>query len=324
MASEIAKWWNNLFNKNKDKEQKEKYSSAEKALNDRLAQMDKQYIASLPKDEYNPKDDLPEKLEIPRKEYTGMDEEEIKVKAQEDNAKLLESEKLKEQDAFEKNLQKYNTQKQENINNTEDELLKLAQDYVKSKKANDNKMVKNNLTMSSIKTNIENALGDQLDSESEYTRQKLQDKITIIDDEIKSVNDRKDKAMQSLDLEYAVKLDESVKKLLKERQSTIDEIEAYNTKATKEEVKYQQDRNKYIQEVNDRIAKEKYEQNNSELRYGLSGDKKVEYDNRLATVIEFYDSMPKRIAEQMVNSNILLKNYLGTYYDTVLNRYKSE
>lgn len=324
MASEIAKWWNNLFNKNKDKEQKEKYSSAEKALNDRLAQMDKQYVASLPKDEYNPKDDLPEKLEIPRKEYTGMDEEEIKVKAQEDNAKLLESEKLKEQDAFEKNLQKYNTQKQENINNTEDELLKLAQDYVKSKKANDNKMVKNNLTMSSIKTNIENALGDQLDSESEYTRQKLQDKITIIDDEIKSVNDRKDKAMQSLDLEYAVKLDESVKKLLKERQSTIDEIEAYNTKATKEEVKYQQDRNKYIQEVNDRIAKEKYEQNNSELRYGLSGDKKVEYDNRLATVIEFYDSMPKRIAEQMVNSNILLKNYLGTYYDTVLNRYKNE
>lgn len=322
MASEIVKWWNNLFNKNKDKEQKEKYSDAEKALNDKLAQMDKEYIANLPKDEFNPSEYLDEKLDIPRKEYNGLSEEEIAIKAKEDNDKLLESKKLNTEVDYDKNVQKYEVQKAENKEKAENDLLKLAQEYVQNKKANDNKMVKNNLTMSSIKTNVENALKNDYEGESQHTKEKLENKISLLDSEIESVNQRKEKAMEALDLEYAVKLDESVKKLLKERQSTVDEIEAYNAKATKDELTYQKNKANYLQEYRDKLAKEKNEKLNNEIRYGMSGDKKIEYDNRLSTVIEFYDSMPKRIAEQMVNGNIMLKNYLGTYYNTVLDRYK--
>lgn len=322
MANEIVKWWNNLFNKNKDKEQKEKYSDAEKALNDKLAQMDKEYIANLPKDEFNPSEYLDEKLDIPRKEYNGLSEEEIAIKAKEDNDKLLESKKLNTEVDYDKNVQKYESQKEENKKKAEDDLLKLAQEYVQNKKANDNKMVKNNLTMSSIKTNVENALKNDYEGESQYTKEKLENKINLLDSEIESVNQRKEKAMEALDLEYAVKLDESVKKLLKEKQSAIDEIEAYNAKAAKDELTYQKNKANYLQEYRDKLAKEKNEKLNNEIRYGMSGDKKIEYDNRLSTVIEFYDSMPRRIAEQMVNGNIMLKNYLGTYYNTVLDRYK--
>lgn len=322
MANEIVKWWNNLFNKNKDKEQKEKYSDAEKALNDKLAQMDKEYIANLPKDEFNPSKYLDEKLDIPRKEYNGLSEEEIAIKAKEDNDKLLESKKLNTEVDYDKNVKKYESQKEENKKKAEDDLLKLAQEYVQNKKANDNKMVKNNLTMSSIKTNVENALKNDYEGESQYTKEKLENKINLLDSEIESVNQRKEKAMEALDLEYAVKLDESVKKLLKEKQSAIDEIEAYNAKAAKDELTYQKNKANYLQEYRDKLAKEKNEKLNNEIRYGMSGDKKIEYDNRLSTVIEFYDSMPRRIAEQMVNGNIMLKNYLGTYYNTVLDRYK--
>lgn len=322
MASEIVKWWNNLFNKNKDKEQKEKYSGAEKALNDKLAQMDKEYISNLPKDEFNPSEYLDEKLDIPRKEYQGLSEEEIAIKAKEDNDKLLESKKLNTEVDYDKNVQKHEVQKEENKEKAEEDLLKLAQEYVQNKKANDSKMVKNNLTMSSIKTNVENALKDNYEGESQYTKEKLENKINLLDAEIESVNQRKEKAMEALDLEYAVKLDESVKKLLKERQSTIDDIEAYNAKAAKEELKYQKDKANYLQDYKDKLAKEKNDKLNNEIRYGMSGDKKIEYDNRLSTVIEFYDSMPRRIAEQMVNGNIMLKNYLGAYYNTVLDRYK--
>lgn len=322
MANEIVKWWNNLFNKNKDKEQKEKYSDAEKALNDKLAQMDKEYIANLHKDEFNPSEYLDEKLDIPRKEYNGLSEEEIAIKAKEDNDKLLESKKLNTEVDYDKNVQKYESQKEENKKKAEDDLLKLAQEYVQNKKANDNKMVKNNLTMSSIKTNVENALKNDYEGESQYTKEKLENKINLLDSEIESVNQRKEKAMEALDLEYAVKLDESVKKLLKEKQSAIDEIEAYNAKAAKDELTYQKNKANYLQEYRDKLAKEKNEKLNNEIRYGMSGDKKIEYDNRLSTVIEFYDSMPRRIAEQMVNGNIMLKNYLGTYYNTVLDRYK--
>lgn len=322
MANEIVKWWNNLFNKNKDKEQKEKYSDAEKALNDKLAQMDKEYIANLPKDEFNPSEYLDEKLDIPRKEYNGLSEEEIAIKAKEDNDKLLESKKLNTEVDYDKNVQKYESQKEENKKKAEDDLLKLAQEYVQNKKANDNKMVKNNLTMSSIKTNVENALKNDYEGESQYTKEKLENKINLLDSEIESVNQRKEKAMEALDLEYAVKLDESVKKLLKEKQSAIDEIEAYNAKAAKDELTYQKNKANYLQEYRDKLAKEKNEKLNNEIRYGMSGDKKIEYDNRLSTAIEFYDSMPRRIAEQMVNGNIMLKNYLGTYYNTVLDRYK--
>lgn len=322
MASEIVKWWNNLFNKNKDKEQKEKYSDAEKALNDKLAQMDKEYISNLPKDEFNASEYLDEKLDIPRKEYQGLSEEEIAIKAKEDNDKLLESKKLNTEVDYDKNVQKYEVQKEENKEKAEEDLLKLAQEYVQNKKANDSKMVKNNLTMSSIKTNVENALKDNYEGESQYTKEKLENKINLLDAEIESVNQRKEKAMEALDLEYAVKLDESVKKLLKERQSTIDDIEAYNAKAAKDELKYQKDKANYLQDYKDKLAKEKNDKLNNEIRYGMSGDKKIEYDNRLSTVIEFYDSMPRRIAEQMVNGNIMLKNYLGAYYNTVLDRYK--
>lgn len=322
MASEIVKWWNNLFNKNKDKEQKEKYSDAEKALNDKLAQMDKEYISNLPKDEFNPSEYLDEKLDIPRKEYEGLSEEEIAIKAKEDNDKLLESKKLNTEVDYDKNVQKHEVQKEENKEKAEEDLLKLAQEYVQNKKANDSKMVKNNLTMSSIKTNVENALKDNYEGESQYTKEKLENKINLLDAEIESVNQRKEKAMEALDLEYAVKLDESVKKLLKERQSTIDDIEAYNAKAAKDELKYQKDKANYLQDYRDKLAKEKNDKLNNEIRYGMSGDKKIEYDNRLSTVIEFYDSMPRRIAEQMVNGNIMLKNYLGAYYNTVLDRYK--
>lgn len=322
MANEIVKWWNNLFNKNKDKEQKEKYSDAEKALNDKLAQMDKEYIANLPKDEFNPSEYLDEKLDIPRKEYNGLSEEEIAIKAKEDSDKLLESKKLNTEVDYDKNVKKYESQKEENKKKAEDDLLKLAQEYVQNKKANDNKMVKNNLTMSSIKTNVENALKNDYEGESQYTKEKLENKINLLDSEIESVNQRKEKAMEALDLEYAVKLDESVKKLLKEKQSAIDEIEAYNAKAAKDELTYQKNKANYLQEYRDKLAKEKNEKLNNEIRYGMSGDKKIEYDNRLSTVIEFYDSMPRRIAEQMVNGNIMLKNYLGTYYNTVLDRYK--
>lgn len=322
MASEIVKWWNNLFNKNKDKEQKEKYSDAEKALNDKLAQMDKEYITNLPKDEFNPSEYLDEKLNIPRKEYNGLSEEEIAIKAKEDNDKLLESKKLNTEVDYDKNVQKYEVQKEENKEKAENDLLKLAQEYVQNKKANDNKMVKNNLTMSSIKTNVENALKNDYEGESQLTKEKLENKINLLDSEIESVNQRKEKAMEALDLEYAVRLDESVKKLLKERQSAVDEVEAYNAKAAKDELTYQKNKANYLQEYRDKLAKEKNEKLNNEIRYGMSGDKKIEYDNRLSTVIEFYDSMPRRIAEQMVNGNIMLKNYLGTYYNTVLDRYK--
>lgn len=298
------------------------YADGEKQLNDKLGELEEEYKNNIkydPEEGYEDLSDvLPEEQTFEYLQYTGDDEEGIKSKTKEKYDGLLDGEKKKVDDAL-------NTKKEgveTKIDVAKDEYSQkqeqLDRDYEDFQKALEKELIKKGLYRSSIKQGQSAAAETSRLVESKSLKDKLSAELKNLNSEIERLQGEAATAIQNLDLEYAQRLDSEIERLLDKRAKEVAAIDKYNNTLKEKEAKYIEDRTKAIEEQLAKRQKDALEIKNMEDKYGYAGQKGESYQKRYDLALEYYSSIPRDAALQMLQQNGQLKNYLGNYYGKLI------
>lgn len=297
------------------------YKEKEKELNDALDKMSEDYSSSHPGgtadlDKIMPKDPNYKKLT-----YQGDDESTIenKVKGQFDKEKESDINNILLD--FESKKNKNKNKEGDIIKSAEDKLNQLASQYEKIKTQNNDSIINRGLAHSSIKNKSEEHNEDTNSQNQESINAEHQSKIDDINKQLSELEKAETQAVSDLDLHYASKIGDKIKKLKGERTNAIEYIDKYNNTIDEKTNKYKVDREKSIQDyISDEMERDRVEEK-YEMENGYSGDKKADYDKRLNTAIDFYNQLPANVAKKMINENNYLKTYLGHNFGMLMSNF---
>jgi hypothetical protein len=136
-----------------------------------------------------------------------------------------------------------------------------------------------------------------------------------IEKEIAIVNSSKETALQEYDLEKASKLEKQLSNLKLDQQKAIASVNAYNKKIVDNETKFQIDRTKNIEKLENEWKKAKSEQYLLEKSSGYTGDNLTEMKTRYDLAKGFYFGVSKQSAKKLIEENqSTLKDALGEVY----------
>lgn len=315
-----------------EEERQQKINSAlekESDVSKRLAELEKQYNDSLPKDEEIDFDKIfPTQSGLKEIEYAPESDEDIAKRAQ----SAIESEKNKSQtkikDKYQEAVDALNEDKVSARESLADSYSNLSKLYDELKEKANNDSIRRGLGRSSVATNRIDELDKQhfssaIDVEKAYTRE-----VANIESEISKLQRDKDNALEQLDLKSAADLDESIAKLKSERDAKVEEYEKYNNDVRKKNESFQEDRQKKIDAYvkaaeEEKKAKEK-EQQEYESKYGYSGEKLENYSERYRIAYDFYSALSPDIAVDALKASPSMKYYLGNMYDRLLSSLQSK
>ena len=311
-----------VFKPKKKKEEEEKrkaeISAKESELLDRLAEIDKDYRE---KNKETPPDWdklIPNDLKLEYKEYKGLSDDEIEDKAKRQLADYYSSNKDGiDRDYYEAVGKKENAAeklKAETAYKSGD----IEREYERKKKSVKNDNLKNGIMSSSIAKLMEEELSDYEDGERRRLYEESFAKLRSYGDEIKRLESERDDALKNLDLQYATKLEKNIDALQKERDKEMNDVKSFNNKVKESAAKYTADRLNKIDRLERKISDRKEKELKRESYYGYEGDKKNEYESRYKLAHSFYDTLTKAEAIELVKNNWALKQYLGSYYNTLL------
>lgn len=307
----------------KEKQQKIKDAlEQEKAIADQMAALEKEYEDSLPKPDPIDFDALfPKENGLSEIEYTLPSDEDIAKSAEDkinskksDEASRLENKYLKSESALNDALQSGEKKYKENY----DELGKLYSELQEKIKRN---ALRKGVARSSI---VESQNKDLNKSKFIDERKILNDynaTMQDIDDKLNVLNQNREKALENLDVKYALELSDEIDRLKKERKKTETKYDEYNAKVRHQNAEYAIDRQKKInaylydaerKEIAAKAAQDKYEKEN-----GYSGAKHDNYQKRYELAFNFYSSLSPDVALEALKASPNMKHYLGNYYDTL-------
>ena len=258
-----------------EQERQEKINSAlekEADVSKKLAELEKQYKDSLPKDEEIDFDKMfPTESGLKEIEYTPESDESIEKRAQ----SAIDSEKKKSQtkikDMYSDAVAALDEDKESARQTLSDSYANLAKLYDELKeKANDDS-IKRGMARSSVATNRIDAL-DQSHFQSATEAEKAYiGAVAKIDEEISKLQRDKDSALEQLDLKSASDLEESIAKLKSERDAQVEKYEKYNNDIRKKNESFQEDRQKkidaYIADANEKKAEEEKQQQHAHANH---------------------------------------------------------
>ncbi|MDE6614512.1 MAG: hypothetical protein K2K24_03280, partial [Clostridia bacterium] len=190
----------------------------------------------------------------------------------------------------------------------------LDKKYADVKKAIINGLIQKGLYNSSIKGSQTKANEESKEYEMQGLSDELSKKIGTYDAQIEKLRKEENVALEELDLSYAQKLQKEIDSLLAKREKEINSINDYNNKLKEKEAKYIEDRAKAIEkQLTQRLKDEQYIKS-LENKNGYAGEKLENYTQRYNLAYNFYSSMPKSVALQMINENKQLQDYLGNMF----------
>lgn len=264
---------------------------------------------------------LPEEPEYEYKTYEGESEDEIKQRVESEYSEKLNTEKQ----ALETQAKNKAEELANKVDSTYYDLDKAQEEILasleKSKKQNENKIIENGLSRSSIKNLIGESAQQQADmmlaeakADADIVAQKYQTQIDGLNNELQA-------AIDDLNAEYVIKISTEIEDLIAKRDKELKSIQEYNNKINQQLADYRLEREKAIQEDVAARMEADAKQAEYESKYGYSGEKEDNYSERLALAISFYDTLDPETARQMVASNHYLQTYLGLKYNNLLSRY---
>lgn len=294
------------------------YKDKEKELIEQLEKIDKEYRQEQNSQKVNLDEIMPKEPNYEFIEYQGDDEKTIENKVEQMFGQQLEVDKNGIGLDYE-NKKNTNKQKVETVDEqAKQELLDLQNKYQQLKENNKSDILQKGLARSSIIAESQKAIDDVKEQKESLVKQEFQNQVDKINRQLELLEKQENQAIAELDLHYASKINDKIKALKDERKKSLESIEKYNNSVIEKTNNYKIDREKAIQDyihkniVNDRKTEE------DEAKNGYSGDKKNNYDNRLNLAIDFYSSLPKEAAKQMVNNNSYLQTYLGYNYGKLI------
>ncbi len=300
----------------------------EKDIADRLAELEKEYINSLPKEEEPDFDKLfPTNSGLKEIDYTKESDEDIVTRAEKENKYNKNAEQNKLADSYKAKLDALTGSKQQAGENLRDSYKQLQELYDELRSKTENDVLKRGLARSSIAVT---QLGD-LDS-ARLTgvgelRKSYNETMNDIDIRIGALEADRENALNELDLKYATELDNRISELKTKRDKTVKEYEEYNAKVRKQNEQYEKQRENDIADYLEKAEKKKKEEQEAqakyESQYGYSGAKQENYAKRYDIAFDFYSSLSPDIAADALAASPNMKYYLGNYYDKLMSTLKS-
>lgn len=180
----------------------------------------------------------PQPQELPeyqRKNPVVKTDEEIRKEAQDSLGEYLENSRKNIENDYEQDLSdklrkkdNYNSQKQSQLD-------ALDSAYSRAFENSNNDSIRRGVARSSIAEQKTKQLGKQKDSEITQLNDEYALKLQEIDSQIETLNAKKQKAINDLEIRYASKLNDKIEELTTQRQKTIEDALEYNNKLEKQE-----------------------------------------------------------------------------------------
>lgn len=307
--------------KQADKVDTSAYAEDEKKLNEELGKLKEEFDAS----DYDVgsgyediNDLLPEEQTFEFLEYEGDDADTIKNKTKEEFDKLLGDEKQKVNDSYKTKVEGVQSKIDGAQLQFDNDKKAIDSEYDDFQKAIEKELVKKGLYRSSITSGSKQANENMRQRQIETLMGDLQVGVDALNAEIAKLKGEENVALQELDLSYAQKLQNQIDSLLEKRKTEIEKIDKYNNTLREKQSKYIADR---AQAIEDQLAKRKKDEleiKAMENKYGYSGKKLESYQKRYNLAYEYYSSLPKDAALQMLEENKELQDYLGNYFGKLL------
>ena len=309
-----------------EQERQEKINNAlekEADVSKKLAELEKRYNDSLPKEEEIDFDKIfPTESGLKEIEYTPESDEDIVKRAQ----SAVDSEKNKAQtkirDTYQEAVDALAEDKDAARETLADSYSNLSKLYDELKEKANNDSIRRGLGRSSVATNRIDELDKQHVASAVDVEKAYASEVAQIESEISKLQRDMDSALTQLDLKSAADLEESISNLKDERDAKIEEYEKYNNDIRKKNESFQEDRQKkidaYVKSAEEAKKEKEKEQQEYESKYGYSGEKGENYSERYRIAYDFYSSLSPDIAVDALKASPSMKYYLGNLYDTLL------
>lgn len=298
--------------------------AAERGLIKKLTSMDEKYreATKLPEPDY---DSIPESLGLKRKTFVPKTDDELRASAETalsgaynakvDAANLKAKEKT---ESLENSLADKTAKYAESVEAL-GENFRAAEESVK------NSSINRGLEDSSIRTSRESELQRELGSAMSILKSEHEAAADRIRQEIELAETGRQNALNEYRLTYAADVEKKISALKTELQKELQAVNTYNAEIAKKEAEYRIERQKTEDEMRAEYEKRQLAQDRQnaifEAKYGYSGQKAAEMQERYNEAEAFYESIPNDIARELMSkSEDVLKPLLGLYYSKLKNK----
>lgn len=257
---------------------------------------------------------------------------EVNPKSDEEISKEIESKYSEEYEPNKKHLEdKYSSslseaqlKKESTINKAQQDKSEIDREKSADEKSALNSAIRNGIVESSIIGGVKGEIDEESRRQTEELLSKVGKTIEGIDNKIGNLEKEKDYALENYDKQYAQKIESEISKLKKQRDKEVESANKYNNSLSKAEANY---------ELKKAAAYEKYDKDyqnyldsrdSKEARYGYSGERKKDYDNRLKIAKEFYEGLPASKAIELISKNSELRDLLGYNYQSLVRYFKEK
>lgn len=255
----------------------------------------------------NKGDKISEDISLQRKEYVTKTDEDIQKEAENALSSYEKAQKDAINDKIDAKLSALNGAEDKLRAQSEIEKVELKNYYNAYKRQAENDALKRGLQRSSIVINNLSAFDKELIQKLISVDQKLGQDISDLNDEIASLNEDRQTALDEFNLTYAVKVNEKIKELKQEIQDKNDEILEYNNKIAQIEAEYKADAKKKNQQIDEDYIDEVYKYFNSKdtIDAFKSGES-------IKAVEKYLNSLSKEDALSELTNNSFIKDILGS------------
>ncbi|MGI6213412.1 MAG: hypothetical protein ACOYIQ_02525 [Christensenellales bacterium] len=182
-----------------------------------------------------------------------------------------------------------------------------------------NDLIRKGIIHSSISANTLADTGEEMEQATREREIKYEATLEKYNKAIELIEQNRVYALREYELKYAADLEGKIISLKKERDNLIAAINTYNAKVIKDEAAYQKYREDSIRKMEkDRHAAQEQRDKETAQREkvtGYTGVKAAEMDARYRYALEFYNSVPKDVAIELIRQNEdTLKSALGFRY----------
>ncbi len=309
--------------------EKLKKAKTEEELNSILAEMNREYEQW--ESEQPPADDgptieelFPEDPGYAFKTYDAPTDFDIEHAAHEQYVPVAEGEKEKlraKADAAKKDIEL----KEEKAVADAKTAQSNADDRLKADLAEiEDESIRNGMGRSSAKTLAEQKSDEDNKSAKAAISQQLSETLAVFDADKSALDSELQAAINKQDASTAAAIAKKIDELTQEREETLNEINTFNNKVKREIEEYRQMREQILHQAELDALEEEYAKEKYNYAFGYSGEKGESYRDRLALASEFYSQFDAKTAIEMIENNTYLRDYLGAYYNRLLEPFVNE
>lgn len=265
---------------------------------------------------------MPDSLGLTKREYEMPTEDELYKLAKEALQSKYQTSKhsIEESDSKSKNnFQNKMTEAEQDATKSKEKLNRsLAKEISAIKEDATGKGVARSSIVTSAVERAQKEYGEKAsDVDGEY-----QDKVQLITTGLEQLANQTKQALEALQQSHDSEVVAKAQKMLEDAQKEYQEVVKYNNSIDEKETKYQKERAEALNKAyNDEVERaQKIVQMYNTI--GKSGVEKMAMQEKLEKAKEYFASMPKSIAQKLIQSDSSMRHYFGEYYDYLLSYLK--